>query len=115
MVVWPNLLKACDYTKEQITRKRKESSLIPALRSKTLPLFRLNASVLIRASLIPTLRSENLSAVLTECFSLHQGRLKHSVETAEMFSNLKVDIRDLFFPFMQEPTEKEPLQERDMP
>ena len=43
------------------------------------------------SSLIPTLRSENLADVSPE------------------FSDLKVGIRELSFPFMQEPTEKQIL------
>ena len=52
---------------------------------KTLPKLRLNASVFIRAK-------------------------EHSVETSARFSNLKVGIGELSFPFVQEPTEKQPLQ-----
>ena len=66
------------------------------------------------SSFIPTLRSEDLANILTECFSLHQGdsiQGEHPVEMLARFSNLKVSIRELSFPFMQEPTEKQPLMD----
>ena len=53
-----------------------------------MPTFRLNAS------LIPTLRSENLADVLTERFTF---ALKISVKMLARFSNLKVGIRELSF------------------
>ena len=44
------------------------------------------------------LRLENLADISTECFSLHHGeRLKHSVQTSERLSDLKVGIRELPF------------------
>ena len=36
-------------------------------------------------------------------------RLKRSFEMSARFSDLKVDIRELSFLFMQEPTEKQPF------
>ena len=41
---------------------------------------------------------------------LSSSRPKHSVETSTRFSDLKAGIRELSFPFKQEPTEKQPLQ-----
>ena len=81
---------------------------------KTLPKFWLNALVFIRlrkeSSLIPTLRFEILANILTECLSSSGWwRLKHSVETSAKLSDLNVGMRELSFPLMQEPTEKQPL------
>jgi len=50
------------------------------------------------------------SAVTFHCDNMDQGRLKHQFETSARFSDLRVGIRELSFPFMQEPTEKQPLQ-----
>jgi len=50
---------------------------------------------------LTTLRSGYLANILIECFSLHQG------ERSARFSDLKlkVGIRELSYPFMQEPAE----------
>jgi len=46
---------------------------------------------------------------------LHQGeRLNHSVKILARFSDLKVGIRELSFLFMQELTEKQPLQNEEL-
>jgi len=61
-----------------------------------------------KSSQIPTLRSENFVGVLTECFSPHQGKSEAlSRNIRKVFTNFKVGIIELSFPFMQEPTEKQ--------
>jgi len=52
--------------------------------------------------LMPTLRSENLVNVLTECFSSHQGKsilskYQQGFKMLARFSDLKVGISELSF------------------
>jgi len=59
-------------------------------------------------------RPKGFADVLTECFGIHQGesiQLKHSVETSARFPILKLALENSLFHLVQEPTEKQPLQE----
>jgi len=45
---------------------------------------------------------------------LQSSSVKHSLKMPARFSDLKVVIRELSFPFSQEPTEKQPLPDITM-